>query len=74
MAFSLETSAKIQMWRQKAAAGTLTLEEQKEIIETLRQDRVGASISSTKSRTAKADAKKPIDTGALLGDLMKGKL
>lgn len=41
----------------------------KEAITILRADRVGASTASVKSRTAKAEAAKPVDTGALLADL-----
>ena len=66
---SLEDTLKIQEYRRKAQDGSLTLEECREALIVLRQGREGAQIGSTKSRTAKAEAKKPIDTAALLAGL-----
>lgn len=60
-----ETSAKLQLWRQKAIDGTLTKEEMRDAIILLREDRVRAAAVSTKSKVKKA----PIDTDALLGEL-----
>ena len=57
MAQSPEIQAKIQLWRQKARDGTLTQDEMREAIAALRQDRVGASAVSAKSRATKAGAK-----------------
>lgn len=64
-----DLSAKIDLWRQKAAAGTLSLDECREALSILRAGRVAASQTSTTSRTKKASAaksKQPIDSDALL--------
>lgn len=63
----------IQIWRAKAAAGTITLEEMREAIAAIRKERVGASEKSETSRTKKATAaakKAPIDSNALLDELL----
>ncbi len=62
---SPELSAKIATWRQKARDNVLTREEMREVITTLREGRVAASISSAKSRSKKA----PIDVDALEKEL-----
>lgn len=72
MAIDLELSAKIQEWRAKALAGTLTPEESREAINVLRQGRVAAQAASTTSRTKTAAAKAPVDTSALLANLKAG--
>jgi len=54
-----ETIAKIAAWRQAAIEGTLTIEQMKEAVAVLRQDRVGASIASDKSRSKKAKSVVP---------------
>lgn len=67
-----ELTAKVDEWRQKAAAGTLTVEECREALAFLRQGRVAASATSTKARTAKAAAAKkagPINSDDLLSEL-----
>lgn len=72
---SLEDSQRLQDWQAKALRNELTIDECRTAIEILRQGRTGAQIGSTKSRTAKAAAKKPIDTQMLLKgflDQMKG--
>jgi hypothetical protein len=69
MAFSVEVSAQILQWRAQAADGTLTLDQMKEAIKVLRQDRVSSHIASTTSRTKKAESKAPVDTDALLKEL-----
>ena len=46
MAYSPELQAQFVLWRQKAAAGTLTLEEQREIILALRGSRRSAATAS----------------------------
>ena len=55
--------------RQKSMMNTLTTEEMKEAINIMRQGRVAAQVSSTKSRTAKANAKTPINSDDLLAGL-----
>lgn len=66
MPISPELQAKIAEWRRKVADGTITDEELREAIRHIRQDRVAASATSMKSRTAKA----PIDGDSLLNDLL----
>lgn len=45
----LETEFKIKLWREKAANGTLTLEEMKEAIVCLRRGRQAAAEAASKS-------------------------
>lgn len=54
-----EMNAQIAVWRSKALDGTLTAEEMKLAIAALREDRVGASVASEKSRRAKAKVAVP---------------
>ena len=63
---SPELQAKIALWQQKALAGTLTLEEQREAIRLMRADRITASVT-TKTSRSKAPARSADD---LLGDLV----
>ncbi len=56
---SPELVSKIAIWRQHAAAGTLTQDQMKEAIMALRADRVGASIASAASQRKKAKAEIP---------------
>jgi len=60
-----ETSAQLQLWRQKAIEGTLTKEEMRDAIILLREDRVRAAATSTKAKAKKVS----IDAEALLGEL-----
>lgn len=60
MAITPEVQAKVMLWRQKAMAGTLSLEEAREAIQFLRQDRVSAAAASNTSRTKRVAAGKPI--------------
>lgn len=65
-------NSQIQVWRQKAADGTITLEEMREAIAAIRKERVAASekSSASKTRTATAKAKAaPIDSDSLLSEL-----
>ncbi len=63
----------IQIWRAKAADGTITLEEMRQAIAAIRVERVSAgersSASKAKAATTKAKAA-PIDADALLASLM----
>jgi hypothetical protein len=54
MAVSLEAQIRIAELRQKAASGDLTLDECKEAISFLRQERLAMPQSTSKPRTAKA--------------------
>ena len=65
---SPELQSKISIWRAKAVAGTLSVEEMKEAIRALRQDRVGASIASETSRRKTAKAASP-DANDLLAEM-----
>ena len=65
---------RLQEWRQKAAAGTMTLDECREAIAAIRKERVQASAVSSVSKerkaatAAKAKAA-PIDSDAMLDEL-----
>lgn len=54
---SPELINKVAEWRRKMADGTITLQEQKEAIIALRQNRMAAAAASTKSK--KPSSKKP---------------
>ncbi len=71
MALSPEAQAKVQLWRQKAREGTLTQDEMREAIATLRQDRVAAAGASAVSRAKKSAtaAKKAVNSDDLLSEL-----
>ena len=71
MALSPEAQAKVQLWRQKAREGTLTQDEMREAIATLRQDRVAAAGISAASRAKKSAtaAKKAVNSDDLLSEL-----
>lgn len=66
MAVSLEMQTRIAELRQKARDGSLTLEETKEAIAFLRQERVAMPPSSSGSKKAAAAA---INADDLLGEL-----
>lgn len=51
---SLELSQKITEWRRLAAEGTLTIEDQREIIKQLRAGRVSAANASATAKRKKA--------------------
>lgn len=69
MALSLENSQRLEQIRAKILRGDVTREEEMEAFTVLRQDRVSASTASTKARTAKAEAARPVDTKALLANI-----
>ena len=64
--YSPEDNALIASYRAKAAAGTLTPEEQKHAVQLLRQARMSAVQTSAKKRTA---SKAAVDTDRLLSEL-----
>lgn len=64
-----ENTARLQALRQKSLAGSATIEELREAVAILRADRISASHASTTSRTAKAAAAAPVDTGNVLANL-----
>ncbi len=67
---NVELEYKIKVWREKAAAGTLTLDEMKEAIVHLRQGRMAAAEAASKSTAGGARKKKePVNAQALLDGL-----
>lgn len=69
MSLTAEQTARLLTLRQRAIAGNATLDELREGFTLLRQGRLGASIGATAARTAKAAAKAPVDTAAVLANL-----
>lgn len=61
---SPELAQKIAIWRQKAAAGELTLEECQESVKLLREGRMAAAQAA--QSTKRAAAKKAIPTAETL--------
>ena len=55
----MDLTSKIALWRSKAADGTITLEEMKDAILALRQDRRAAAVSSATAKRAAAKATIP---------------
>ena len=66
---SPETQAKIAAYRQKVATNEVTIEDCKEIVALLRQDRKAAAAASATSTRKKAIAAIP-DAGSLLDEMM----
>lgn len=70
-----ELSAKLALYRQKAAQGTITREEMRDAIESLRQARSGAATVARTSARAKALGTSPgIDASSILkglGEMVK---
>jgi hypothetical protein len=69
MSLSPEDTNRLLQIRQSALAGTASLAELREGWELLRKGRVAASVAGTAARTAKAAAKAPVDTSAVLANL-----
>lgn len=61
-----ELTARIISLRQRAAEGTLTIEEMREAITLLRESRLSAA---SQPRRPKATTAAPIDTAALMDEL-----
>ncbi len=59
---SAEVINKVNEWRRKMADGTITLEEQKEAVIFLRQNRFTAQTAAATSKK-KASTKKPTKSG-----------
>lgn len=55
--------------RQKSMMNQITSEELREALTLLRQGRTAAQVTSTKSRTATAKAKAPVNSDDLLNEL-----
>ena len=63
----------IQLWRQKANDGTMTLEETRAAISAIRGSRLAAGQQSSESKERKSTAKAkaaPIDAQSLLDELL----
>ena len=70
MALSAETLNRIANYRAKAADGTLTLEEMREAIILMRENRVTAQAAPAAKRLSSGSrTKKPVDATALLNEL-----
>lgn len=67
--YSPETSQKIANWRLQATAGTLSREDLKEAIATLRAGRGEAHAISAASKSKAAAKKAPINSDDLLAGL-----
>lgn len=65
---SPEAMIRLQELRNKARQGNISLEELRESIKLMREDRVTAAETSAKKKSAAA----PVDVQALLGQLMGG--
>jgi hypothetical protein len=61
----LDISEKVQVWRQKAQAGTLSLSEMREAIQFLRMNRAQATDAAKKRGTSK----KVVNSQDLLDEL-----
>ena len=66
----LELQQKIFNWRQRAADGTLTIEEMKEAVVYLRAGRVAAAVASAAS--GKGKSKKPAPAAGDMLDELEG--
>lgn len=71
MVLTPHDSARIAELRQRQLDGTITLEDLREVIRTLREGRIGAQAASTASRTRAAKVAVP-DADKLLDQLMGG--
>lgn len=74
--YDAATQAKAYLYRQKAIAGTLTIEDEIEAVKLLSQGRASASFASTAAKgkrasTAKIDA---LNGDDLLSEMMGGDL
>lgn len=59
MIVSVELQTKIAAWRQRAAEGTMTLEDMKEAVAYIRAGRMSAQAASAASKRKKAIAEIP---------------
>lgn len=63
-----EMQMKVIEWRRKVKDGTITLDEMKEAIKLLRENRVTVGVAPKKSRSTKVKPES-IDSDALLNEL-----
>lgn len=72
--FDLATQSRLQTFRQKALAKTITQEEMIEAVNLLRAGRASAQIASTTAKTTRATTKKNAvlpDADDLLNEMME---
>lgn len=69
MPLTAEQTTRLEIIRGKMLRDQATLEEEMEAFKILQTDRIGAQVASTKARTAKAEAGRPVDTAAILAGL-----
>lgn len=69
---SLDLQAKLAIWRQKAVAGTLSLEEMREAVRAIRGDRKIAASVSEVSRAKKNQLKAAIPSADDMLDELGG--
>jgi ribosomal protein L12E/L44/L45/RPP1/RPP2 len=66
---ALPLKVQVDIWRQKAMAGTMTDEEMKQAIHALRAGRTAAVANSPKAKTATEKAKAAQVADDILGEL-----
>jgi hypothetical protein len=71
MTLSLPLSAQVELWRQKVKDGTITTEELREAVRTIREGRVTASATKTRVSTAKGGRRVTDVDPAAAEDLLK---
>jgi hypothetical protein len=59
---------KLASYRRKSADGTITLEEMREAVKLMRQGRLAAATTASKSRSTKTSAA-PVNSDTLLAEL-----
>lgn len=69
MALTPENTARLQAIQAKVLAGAASLDDLKEGVQIMRQDRISAQVSSTASKTKAAAEKVVIDPTKVLADL-----
>lgn len=74
MTYDLETQAKVQEWRRRAIAGTISKEEMIEVVKYLNEGRASASMASTTAKTKRAATRAVanLDGDALLDEMLGG--
>lgn len=66
---SIDLSIKVQEWKQKISAGTMTQDDMREAVRFLRADRTSAHVTSGAAKARKSAAKATPDGESLLREL-----
>jgi len=66
---TVEQTARLLAIQRKVLEGTETIEDLKEGVTLLRQDRIAASAAGTTSRSKRVEEKKVVDPAAALAEL-----